>query len=105
MIADLDRVLVEADEHGAADRGGPRRVAAVVDAHGGVVPDGTDGFGEVAKGFEGQGAQMRPLLLEHRLDLALGAAVDAQCRPLLLPLHEKFVLGFEGLEARRRRRG
>lgn len=42
---------------------------------------------------------MRLLFLEHRLDLPPRAAVDASGGPVLLPVHQEFVLGFDGLEA------
>ena len=98
-IADLDRVLVDAHQHAAADGGWTRGVAAVVHPHRGVVPDGADHLGEGAKRLHrqaGAGAASPPGTSPH---LALGAAVDAQRRPLLLPVHEELVVLLQGLEA------
>jgi len=86
VIADLDEALVDTNQDAAADGSGTRGVAAVVHPHGGVVPHRSDDFSEAAKRLGRQRMKMGFLFLEHRLDLALGAAVDTQRRPLLFPV-------------------
>jgi hypothetical protein len=54
----------------------------------------------VAEGLEGQREQLRPLLLEHRGDLALGRAVDAGVGPALLPAIEVGLRRVHPLEAK-----
>ena len=94
-IPDLDRESVDAHRDQAADRRGPRRIMAAIDAYGGVVPHGTHDFREVAEACDRQRPQMWLLLPEHGLDLPPGAAMDAFGRPVLFPVPQKFVLGLD----------
>ena len=48
---------------------------------------------------DGQGFEVGALFLEHLFDLALGATVDAFCRPVLLPVGKIVVLRYQRLEA------
>ena len=48
---------------------------------------------------------MRLLRLEDGLDLLPGAAMDLFGRPVCLPVHQEFVLGFERLETAAGERG
>ncbi len=86
VVTDLDRRGVDPHHDLAADGRWPRGVIAAIDAHCGVVADGPDSFGEVAEGGDRQRPQVRLLLLEHGLDLAASAAVDAFGSPVLLPV-------------------
>lgn len=105
QIADLDFVRVDAHQHLIADARRTCGVVGVIDLDGGVVLHAARGFGEIAKALQGQGFQMRTFFLEHLLDLALGAAVDAGGSPVLLPLHEIGVLFFQRFEAPTLERG
>ena len=97
-VADLDAVLEHAHQHAAGDGRGPRRVAAVIDAHA-VVAHGALRLGEELHAQRRQLLQQRSLLLEHGLNLAARAAVDARGCPLALPVLEEVVLLLQRLEA------
>ena len=71
----------------------------------GVVADGPNDFSEDAEGRDRQRPQVRLLLLEHGLDLTARAAVDALGGPILLPVPQELVLGFQRLEAPSGQRG
>ena len=98
-VADLDLVGVDAHEYARTDRRRARRIPRARDLHRGVVLHCAGALAEVPEGCERQGLEIRPLLLEHLLDLALGAAVDALRSPRLLPVRKERVLVVQGLEA------
>lgn len=78
--------------------GGKRRVVGGLDLHEPGVVHRAGGLLEVAKALRGQALKVRLLFAEHLEHLALLAAVDAQCRPALLPVREPGVLRFERIE-------
>lgn len=99
QVADLDLVLIEADQHLGADRGRARGIPGAVNLNGGVVLHRARALLEVAEALDRQRLEVGALLLEHLLDLALGPAVNALGRPLLFPMHEKGVLRLDRFEA------
>jgi hypothetical protein len=57
-VANLDAVLEDAHQHQGANGGRACGVAAVVNAHAGVVVDGALGLGEILHAHDGQGLQV-----------------------------------------------
>ena len=70
-----------------------------------IVGDGALALGVIAEALQRQRLEVGALLLEHGLDLAPGAAVDARRRPPSFPLLQEGVLLFDGLEAAGLERG
>ena len=70
-----------------------------------IVGDGALALGVIAEALQRQRLEVGALLLEHGLDLAPGAAVDARRRPPGFPLLQEGVLLFDGLEAAALERG
>ncbi len=103
-ITDLDRGGVDPHHDLTAD-GWPRGVIAAINTHGGIVADGPNDLGEDAEGSHWQRPQVWLRLLEHRLDLTTRAAVDADGGPILLPVPQELVLGFQCLGAPSGQRG
>lgn len=104
-IADLDRRGVDPHHDLAVDGPRPRGVIAAINTHGGIVADSPNDLGEDAEGRHWLGPQVWLLLLKHRLDLTTRAAVDALGGPILLPVPQELVLGFQRLEAPSGQRG
>src|SRR5665213_3329613 len=98
-IADFEFPLEDAYDSLAADACRPGGVPQVIHLHRAVVLNSAGFFLEVAEALQRQCGQVRLLLLEHGLDLALGATVDTRRRPPLLPVHEERVLRVDRLEA------
>lgn len=98
-ISDLDLKFVDAHEDHASGRSRACGVAGSVHRDRRVVVDGARPLLKVPERRQGEFDEMGFLLLEHRLNLALGPPVDAGSRPLLLPVQEKRVLVLDRLEA------
>ena len=98
-VANLDAVLEDAHQNQGADGGRACCVAAVVNAHAGVVIDGALGLGEILHTEDGKCLQVGLLFFEHGLHLAALTAVDTGGGPGHFPVLQKVVLLFDGFKA------
>ena len=99
QVTNLDLQVIHANEDLGSDRRRTRGIACSVHSDRRVVVDRANALGEVSKRRDRKRSQVGLFLLEHRLNLALGSAVNPGCRPLFLPIQKKGILVLNGFES------
>ena len=94
----FDFIIVDSYRNFAVQRGRESGIIRIVHLDSPVIVYGSDTRTKIAKWNQRQFVQIRLLCLIHLFNLAFGTAVNPFRGPVLLPVHQPFVLRFDALK-------